>query len=387
MAGPEDFDPTGERMKVVGAFNPGVTMEDDDTVLMIRVAEAPVDEPRNSVMLPYFDVENRADSPYRISFDVLPESAIKSIGKKDVMLRAGTSRLRHLSHPVIARSIDGTSIDEIEDTPSFYPCFEHERFGMEDFRITKIDTMEPDELGFYMLDDESTFYALTYVSPHRIMGVSTSIAVTGDFRQFYRMPSPDHPQHIFTGIKDVAIFPGMFNIEERGVMLPYYAALTRPNAFSDISSPGIWMSFSPDWIHWGRDTRVIVSMNGEVTGTGSPAVRTDGWWLGAFHEVTKEGDKSVYRGKLWGMRPKEALGGRSNEFMLYTSPVLMEPNEFKDVPPGYVPNVVYPSGMAVRDGMIDIYSGEDDTYVSVRRYESNDLIKFLKSGDRRIITI
>ena len=67
--------------------------------------------------------------------------------------------------------------------------------------------------------------------------------------------------------------------------------------------------------------------------------------------------------------------------VIYRSNFLMNPNEH-DHPPGYRPNTVYPIGIVRREdqGVIDIYSGEDDSYTSVRRYYEEDLIKFLKES-------
>ena len=372
---PENVKPSSDFMKVVGVFNPGVTVVNDETLLMLRVAEIPVED---KILLPHFNVNDTQNSPFELSLDEIPKKNAKWVRDKELFLKKeGHVRLRHISYPLIARSKDGLTIDSIEEKPSFYPCYEHERFGIEDVRITKITTPQGQE----------DVYAFTYVSPHRRFGVSTSMVTTLDFKKFKRFELHGSPRPIRTLVKDFAIFPEKVKSPEmiKDELHQYkmdYAALTRPNAFSELSSPGIWISYSDNLVYWGGTQRLIGSYNGEYTGTGTPPIKVGNFWLGIYHEVDPRRKKrfgkdkyAAYRGRMF------ALDYSDPSKVIYRSDFLMNPNEH-DHPPGYRPNTVYPIGIVRREdqGIIDIYSGEDDSYTSVRRYYEEDLLKFLKES-------
>src|SRR5436309_1807150 len=80
--------PSRPDLRVVGAFNPGVTRQDGETVLLLRVADGP-------------------------------------------------SWLTSISHLRVARSTDGIHFD-IETSPALAPATPYEAFGVEDARISRI---------------------------------------------------------------------------------------------------------------------------------------------------------------------------------------------------------------------------------------------------------
>src|SRR3989344_5426988 len=88
IAKPEDFEPSCEKMKVIGTFNPGAIMMDGGVALMIRIAEAPIEEPKGEVWLPYVDVQNNENSPFKIKFDKVKKKKLgrEAIRKKEVRL-------------------------------------------------------------------------------------------------------------------------------------------------------------------------------------------------------------------------------------------------------------------------------------------------------------
>ena len=385
IAGPEDVKPSSDDMKVIGVFNPGATTtgfaDSGETVLSLRVAEAPaeipdigflfselieypVDNPKHNVLLPYFDVQNCENSPFKIRFDCIRTDEVDEITKKHVCLGNDCIRLRHVSHQRFARSPDGKSIGSIDKSPSFYPEWEHEKFGIEDTRITRINDQ----------------YLITYVSPHREYGVSTSIAITADFGHIQRLPLDENPKHILTGMKDVAIFPEPFSSDDPDSEYQF-GALVRPSDFPCICRPGVWVSFSPDKSlkYWGGDRRIIFTENGEITGTGPPMVMIedeDGpMWLSFYHIINKKQDEEggglVYDEAIFATDYKKPWE------LKYKSPVVMEHGEF-DIGPGFVHDVCYTTGMIRDDGVIRAYSGENDTYTSVRFFYEKDLMRFLK---------
>ncbi len=380
IAKPESLEPSSPDMEIVGVFNSGVTTVVDGgvekTLFMLRVAESAVEEPDDCVFLPSFDVQNRDDSPFKIELEKVPKNDLLDIAKKEVKFKDNTVRLRHISYFVKVLSSDGINLDWDTIEMGLYPCYEHERFGLEDNRIVRLN-------GDYLN---------TYVSPHPVMGVSTSFATTKDFKVFERFPRGNSPRPVFAGLKDVILFPEKVSNThlkgKDGTPKKSFAALTRPSGFPDVSLPGIFVSYCPcfsdeinDYImYWGNHHRILESKNGEFTGTGGPVIRLkkelslldEDIWFGVHHEVERHlDDPVIYRGALFGLDIDEPWK------LLYRSSPFIEPN-VHDLGDGYIPNVAYPTGMILRDDRtVDIYSGENDTWTSVRKYKLDDLVDFL----------
>ena len=373
VASPENFEPTSEHTKVIGAFNPGVaTIQNSngqETVLGIRIAEVPTDLSEIDIYLPYWLVDNKPNSPRFIAFDSYPIEVLRDIRKKDVKLPDETTRLKHTSHlDFLVLNEKGEKLRDLSG--ELYPCYEHERFGIEDPRITTIGEQ----------------HFITTVSPHRTYEVSTSLLKTSDFQTFTRISPRDPPKPIMYGMKDVTLFPekisgpdgSKYNKTKR------FATLVRPNAFPNISRPGIWIYYSPDLTHWGDGERLTTSKGKEITGTGTPLLKLEqeGIWLAAIHEAV-EGDEEIeneryskYSTRLIG------LDIDNPSKIKYMSAILLKRSDYHDLPQGYVPKVVYTTGMVKRNGSIQLFSGIDDTHTVMDEFHTEDLIKFLKRSSQ-----
>ena len=101
-----------------------------------------------------------------------------------------------------------------------------ENFSLEDPRITQIG---------------DTYY-ITYVA-YSEYGCVTALARTGDFERYERVSVMTLPDN-----KDVVLFP-----EKIGGR---YAKLDRPTTRPP-SVGDIWISFSPDLVHWGEPRPVM----------------------------------------------------------------------------------------------------------------------------------
>ncbi len=368
IASPKDFTPSSPEMEVIGAFNPGVTTIQTpnglETLLMLRVAEKYKGDERKYIHLPFFEIPNEEGVPPVIGFDVYLIKNVK-VYKKDVKLLPDdercerTSRLRHISLPRIMR-IDEKGIIKREQKPALYPIWEYERFGMEDFRITHMDGR----------------YILTYVVPHRGFGVSTSIVETEDFKDYKSLTEGNTPRPIRTGIKDIVIFPEKVSSPNSTETIregeKIYAALIRPNAFANLSVPGIWTSYSPDLIHWGQEHRLTEEKI--MAGTGSPPIKLENIWFAPYHETTILNKTEVkYDTKLMSVNAKEPWEN------FHSSDVLLTRSDYSEILPekGYVPNVVFTSGMIERKGITSLFSGIDDTYTVQDDFYTEDLIRFV----------
>jgi predicted GH43/DUF377 family glycosyl hydrolase len=90
-------------------------------------------------------------------------------------------------------------------------------------------------------------------------------------------------------LRNVVIFPETFGGR--------YVRLDRPH--SEISPWSIWISYSPDLVHWG-DSRVIMKpvtyhWDEMKIGPGAPPFKTDKGWLHIYHGVFKTMSGTVYR--------------------------------------------------------------------------------------------
>lgn len=370
IASPEDYVPLRKDFKVIGAFNPGVTTVKTDkgleTILYVRVAETPRKKITGKILLPYFHINNEERSPLRIDYDIVDREECKKIRKKGVDLKQGSPRLRHVSLPRELILDENRDISERRQEPVISPAWEYERFGLEDVRIISF---------------KDGRCLITYATPHREFGVNSHILSTRnikDFKNLERVTSDNTPHFEVKG-KDVVLFPekvpspSTTEIIKKGDDV--YATFIRP--FSKFSIPGIWISYSPDLVHWGQDHRLTGSKNGEVTGTGSPPVKRPYGWLEAYHETTRDDkDRTKYVTKLM------VLDSREPWKLLILTPTLLEREDFRELLPedGYVPNTVLTNGMIVDEGRADFYNGIDDEWLTLASFYTGDVDKFVREG-------
>ena len=209
---------------------------------------------------------------------------------------------------------------------------EYEAFSVEDPRICRID-------------DE---YLITY-SAYSKHGVRIGLAKTRDFSSIERVALITQAD-----LRNVVIFPAKFDGR--------YARLDRPH--SEISTWSIWISYSPDLVHWG-DSRVVMKpvqyhWDEMKIGPGATPIRTPRGWLHIYHGVFPTMDGAVYRlgvalhdledpGKVIGVCDRRIL----------------QPEDPWEVT-GYVHNVVFTCGAVPEDdGTIKIYWGGADRVMCV----------------------
>ncbi len=235
-------------------------------------------------------------------------------------------------------------------TPSTESIFaEYEEFGIEDMRICPVED----------------YYLLTY-SAYSRHGVRIALARTADFEKVERIALITEAD-----LRNVVIFPEKF--EGR------YVRLDRPH--SEISPWSIWISYSPDLIHWG-DSRVImkpVSYHWDEMkiGPGAPPVKTEKGWLHIYHGVFETMAGAVYRlgVALHDLNDPAKIIGVSDQWIL-------QPEETWEIT-GYVPNVVFTCGAVPEDdGTIKIYWGGADTVMCTGSAKINDLVQLCLTDSR-----
>jgi predicted GH43/DUF377 family glycosyl hydrolase len=335
---PEDLAPSQDDLSVVGAFNPGAVATREGLILMIRVAEKPSQIDTGYVGLPRWDV-----AAGRVITDWLPRQEVIFQDARVVKIKkTGLLRLTFTSHLRMFRSPDGRNL-EASQAHLLKPSHDYEAYGMEDPRITEINDL------FYI-----TYVA---VSPH---GAATALASTQDFRSFQHHGLIFCPEN-----KDVVLFP-----ERIG---GHYLALHRPTTAHVFSRPEIWLATSPDLLHWGRHQPILGASGawdrGRI-GAGTPPIRTSEGWLAIYHGNDKgEGDSGIgsYGAGLLLLDLDEP--GRIRRA---GGPILVAEMEYECQ--GFVPNVVFPTGIINQGETLLIFYGAADTSTGVVEVRMSDLL-------------
>jgi len=260
-----------------------------------------------------------------------------------------------LSHFTVARSKDGKTDWTIDSEPTVLPDPEshpEEIWGIEDPRVVRLEELDE--------------YAVTYTSYSR-EGPLVSMALTKDFRTFRRQGVIMPPEN-----KDASLFPRKFNGR--------WALLHRPIPVNPAARAHIWLSFSPDLIHWGEHAVVMEAREGgwwdaHKIGLGPQPIETQEGWLIVYHGVRLTASGSIYRAglALFDLDNPRRVIYRSNEW------VFGPRKDYERV--GDVSDVTFPSG-AVYDAATDelrVYYGAADTSVGLITAKLSDVLDYLKS--------
>jgi predicted GH43/DUF377 family glycosyl hydrolase len=218
-----------------------------------------------------------------------------------------------------------------------------ESYSIEDPRITPIGDR----------------YYITYVGYSEYDPV-TVLACTQDFRNIHRVGVITLPEN-----KDVVLFPEKINGR--------YARLERPLTQSSHRGD-IWLSFSPDLLHWG-DPRPVMTprprkWDNAKIGAGAPPIKTARGWLLIYHGVRSTAAGSLYRlgaAVLDLEQPWRVLGRASSAIL---SP--LAPEDFH----GNVGNVVFTCGALVEpDQTLKVYYGAADQVMCLATAALDDVIQ------------
>ncbi|CAN5431130.1 glycoside hydrolase family 130 protein [soil metagenome] len=310
--------------RVVGVFNPGVIRVGEETLLLLRVAEAPIDVASDEVAAPIYD-HARARIDVRTWKRDAPgvDASDRRVIKVD-----GTTFLTSISHLRLARSLDGIHF-RTDDAPLLSPAHPLEAFGIEDARITAID--------------RKFLVNYTAVSPS---GIATALAIGEDLGSLVRRGIIFAPPN-----RDVTIFPETIGGR--------YVALHRPMP-EGIGTPAIWLATSSDLVAWG-DHRLVAEARAGAwddlkIGGGAVPFRVDvggrAAWLAIYHGVTASPlTYSLGALLLDGDDPSRVLA-RSR------SPILTPEAPYERA--GFFANVVFTCGLVCEGDRVRIYYGASD---------------------------
>jgi predicted GH43/DUF377 family glycosyl hydrolase len=341
---PSDVEPSRPDLEVIGVFNPGAIAYKGGVMLLVRVAERPQLRRQGYTGLPRWDCDSG-----ELVIDWVQNDRLTEVDARVVQFKeTGLLRLTFISHLSACFSRTGRSIDSLTGV-RLQSSEPYEEFGLEDPRIVRIDDQ---------------FY-ITYVAVSR-HGAATALASTQDFRSFSRHGIIFCPEN-----KDVVLFPEK--------IAGQYVALHRPNPATGFSQPQMWMAFSPDLLHWGGHHHFLGGAgtwdHGRI-GAGAPPFRTRSGWIEIYHGNSRRlGDAGIgtYSAGLL-LLEREAPWR-----VLATSGSIFAPETAYECT-GFVPNVVFPTGVVEQGDKILVYYGAADTCTAVVEFSRQEMLDSLLIG-------
>jgi len=302
---------------------------------------------------PHNPILTAAVWPYPVNTVFNPGATLLPDGSTLLLCRVEDHTGR--SHLCAARSANGLDGWEVDLCPTFPPdpvnCPE-EIWGVEDPRITFVPELDR--------------YVIAYTA-YSCAGPGVSLALTGDFKRFERLGLVMLPDD-----KDAALFPRRIG--------GYWVLLHRPQ------TPGgahIWLSCSPDLIHWGKHRVVLQARRGSwwdanKIGLSTPPIETPLGWLIIYHGVRQTASGSIYRLGL------ALLDLESPERCLRRGDAWIFGPEAPYEREGDVNNVVFPCGYTLlSDGdTLHLYYGGADSCIALATGSVKALLDWLEEHGR-----
>ncbi len=200
-------------------------------------------------------------------------------------------------------------------------------------------------------------------------GYTIGMGYTDDFKTFHQMENVFLPYN-----RNGVLFPRKIGGK--------YVMLSRPSDTGHTPFGDIFLSSSPDLIHWGCHRFVMspkrhrATWQGTKIGAGPVPIETREGWLLIYHGVLTSCNGFVY-----------SMGAALLDLeqpwkVIYrTKPYLMSPQTLYECV-GDVPNVVFPCASLAdaKTGRIAIYYGAADTVTGLAFTQVDELLGFLKEN-------
>ena len=272
----------------------------------------------------------------------------------EIILLLRVEDFRGGSHLTIARSKNGVTNWTFDNKPTLIPetdDYPEEYWGIEDPRITYLEELKK--------------YGITYTS-YSQAGPLISLILTEDFKSFTRLGPIMPPDN-----KDSALFPRKFNNK--------WLLIHRPSPADTTPHAHMWISSSPDLIHWGQHKMLIKARPGGwwdsyKIGLGPQPIETDEGWLLLYHGVKQTVSGNIYRIGLvlLDLDDPGKVIYRGNRWVF--GPI----KNYEIV--GDVPNVTFPCGIVQKENTDELimYYGAADTSIAAATVTISDLLDYLK---------
>lgn len=354
---PADITPSDPRLQVIGVLNPTFIEFGGRRHLIVRVDERPANvlgssgpesHGKRMILVAHANVNGAG----RVDFYEVEVPDSYALDREPLLpepvrqLPAGAGRpdllLSYISHLRIVELFGRQA--RVSDKPLVFPDDEFSQFGCEDPRATLLEGRP----------------VVVYTAVGRFGATAwfARLAASGVLQDRVMLLGPDH--------KHSELFP-----ERIGGS---YYMLSRPLVRSYIRSSGIWLFRSPDLIHWGKPSPVLLPRPSmwDSTRVGpctSPVQISEGW-LFFYFGVDSEDSYHVGAAVLDQLDPARVIA-RS------TAPVLSPVLEWERV--GRRADTVFPCGIELlgdRDS-IRLYYGAADTRVGVADVSVSALMSIL----------
>ncbi|MBN1378271.1 MAG: glycoside hydrolase family 130 protein [Gammaproteobacteria bacterium] len=215
-----------------------------------------------------------------------------------------------------------------------------------------------------VVEVDGTFYVNWCDDMH---GPSIGMGKTKDFRTFIRMPNPLMPYN-----RNGVLFPRKVNGK--------YLLLSRPSDSGHTPFGNIYLSESPDLVHWGQHQFVMANggsgwWQGMKIGAGPIPIETTEGWLLFYHGVSNTCNGYVYSIGAALLDPDDPA-----KVLYRTRDYLLTPEKSYETT-GFVPNVAFPCASLVdaATGRIAIYYGAADTCTAIAFTQVDELIEYIKN--------
>lgn len=247
-------------------------------------------------------------------------------------------------------------------------------WDIEDEEIHWVDEQGNDYQPSYAYDPrlvkiEDTYYIVWCCD---FGGAALGLGMTKDFKTFVRLENPFIPFN-----RNGVLFPRKVNDK--------FLLLSRPSDSGHTPFGDIFLSESPDLVHWGRHRRVMTKggqgwWQGTKIGSGATPIETSEGWLMFYHGVS-----GTCNGFVYSMGAAILDKENPSKVLYRTRDYLLTPEKEYETT-GFVPNVAFPCA-TLQDpetGRIAIYYGAADTYVAVTYAQVDELVKYIKENSELV---
>ena len=216
-----------------------------------------------------------------------------------------------------------------------------------------------------VVEVEGTFY-INWCDDMK--GPSIGMGKTKDFKTFVRLPNPLMPYN-----RNGVLFPRKINGK--------YMLFSRPSDSGHTPFGNIYISESPDLIHWGNHRFVMANggegwWQGTKIGAGPTPIETTSGWLLFYHGVSGTCNGFVYSigAALLDLEDPGKVLYRTRDYLLTPE------KQYETV--GFVPNVAFPCAnlFDAETGRIAIYYGAADTYTAIAFTQVDALVEHIKAN-------
>lgn len=161
-----------------------------------------------------------------------------------------------------------------------------------------------------------------------------------------------------------------------------FAALRRPSPLVTTAAkhaddaPAIRISYSDDLLRWTEPEPVIepcLWWESNRIGGSTPPIRTEAGWLALYHGV--ENVDPALRRVCYRMGAMMLDLEDPRRVLARCPEPILQPEEYYEQFGLYIPNVVFPTGAVVVDGLLHIYYGACDTAICLATVPLADLVE------------